>query len=241
MTVVSAELDYLDSAPNSQLIAAYDIEMVINSRAGQFPILKGIDLTVSQGELCFLMGPSGSGKTTLLQILAGMLTPTRGRVILLGEDITSLSKKDLTEFRLNNIGFIFQNFNLFSALTIEENVRMALEFKGIRGKKAIKLTQMLLELVKLADKAKFRPRDLSGGQKQRVAIARALAGYPPIIMADEPTASLDFQNGQSVMEVLRNLVTEIGCTVLIVTHDTRIVREGNRILHLDDGKISPVF
>jgi putative ABC transport system ATP-binding protein len=219
-------------------IVAHNIEMIIRTRAGSFPILRGIDLNIAQGELCFLMGPSGSGKTTLLQVLAGMLTPTSGNVTILGEEITHLSRRKLTAFRLNHIGFIFQNFNLFSALTVEENVRIALEFKGIYGKTAMQQTQALLEQVGLAEKSWQKPLDLSGGEKQRVAIARALAGHPPIIMADEPTASLDFHSGQGIIEVLRSLSGQSGCTVLIVTHDSRIVQSGDRVFHLDDGQLS---
>ncbi len=181
------------------------------------------------------MGPSGSGKTTLLSILAGMLTPTKGRINLLGQDITGLSRSRLARFRRENIGFIFQGFNLFPALTALENVETALDVKGIRGAGAKRQARSLLEEVGLADKAKQLPRDLSGGQKQRVAIARALAGNPKLIMADEPTAALDSKSGHAVIELLRQLAKEHDRTVLMVTHDPRIIDVADRVAYLEDG------
>lgn len=209
--------------------------MVFQSGGQQFQALKGINLEIQHGELQLLMGPSGSGKTTLLSILAGMLTPTAGTVYLLGQDITSMSSAQLARFRLENIGFIFQGFNLFPALTAAENVQVALEIKGIRGRRARASSQALLEAVGLGDKANLLPRDLSGGQKQRVAIARALAGHPKLIMADEPTAALDSQNGHAVIELLRQLAKEGGCTVLMVSHDARIADVADRVLCVEDG------
>jgi putative ABC transport system ATP-binding protein len=213
--------------------------MVFQSGQQWYQALKGINLEIQQGQIQLLMGPSGSGKTTLLSILAGMLTPSAGRVFLLGQEITKMSRAQLAQFRLKNIGFIFQGFNLFPALTAAENVELALEIKGIRGRKARQQAQMLLEQVGLADKAKLHPRDLSGGQKQRVAIARALAGNPQLIMADEPTAALDSHSGHAVIELLRRLAKEGGSTVLMVTHDPRIVDVADRVLYLEDGEIQP--
>ena len=201
------------------------------------PVLRDIDLSVRSGNVKLLMGPSGSGKTTLLSILAGLLSPTQGRVELLGENITALSKAQLSRFRLENIGFIFQGFNLFPALTALENVELALDLRGIRGKEARDRAQAMLEQVGLGDKASNQPRDLSGGQKQRVAIARALVARPKIVMADEPTAALDSHSGHAVMELLRKLAKEEGVTVLMVTHDPRIVDIADSIIHLEDGII----
>lgn len=184
------------------------------------------------------MGPSGSGKTTLLSILAGILAPTSGQVVVLGQEITQLSKAALAKFRLQNIGFVFQSFNLFPALTALENVEIALNLKGIKGKKAKEQAAALLKAVGLGDRLNFVPANLSGGQKQRVAIARALAGEPQIIFADEPTASLDSQNGQQVIKILYELAKQKGCTVLIVTHDPRITAIADRLTKIEDGKIS---
>ncbi|MBE9076225.1 ABC transporter ATP-binding protein [Romeria aff. gracilis LEGE 07310] len=212
--------------------------MVFRTGSVETRVLKGIDLTVSAGEIRLLMGPSGSGKTTLLSILAGILTPTGGRVNLLGQEITGLSRRQLARFRRRHIGFIFQDFNLFPALTAAENIELALKIKQRSTAEAKRLAAEYLEQVGLADRARHLPKDLSGGQKQRVAIARALAGSPKILMADEPTAALDSKTGQTVVALIQNLAKEKGCTVLMVTHDPRITDAADRITHLEDGLIS---
>lgn len=216
-------------------VVAQAVEMTFHSGAVASPVLQGVDLDISYGDIQLLMGPSGSGKTTLLSILAGILTPTQGEVYLLGHKITSMPKDRLSKFRLKNIGFIFQGFNLFPALTAEENVEVALRMKGIRGKLAKQEAKELLDQVGLADRFTYLPRDLSGGQKQRVAIARALAGNPRLIMADEPTASLDSHSGHTVIELLRDLAKQSNRTVLIVTHDPRLIDVADRVAHLEDG------
>ncbi len=219
-------------------IAACSVTMAFQSGTQHFHVLRDINLAVEKGDVQLLMGPSGSGKTTLLSILAGLLTPTAGKVFLLGQEITKMSRTKLAKFRLHNIGFIFQGFNLFPALTAIENVEVALNIKGIKGKTAKKEAMMLLEQVGLGDKIDQHPRELSGGQKQRVAIARALAGSPQLIMADEPTAALDSYSGHAVIELLRRLAKEGGATVLMVTHDPRIIDVADRILHLEDGMLA---
>ncbi|BAY53150.1 ABC transporter ATP-binding protein [Thermostichus vulcanus NIES-2134] len=219
-------------------IATTNLTKVYRSGHQEAPVLQGIDLQIQAGHLHLLMGPSGSGKTTLLSILAGILAPTSGQAVVLGQEITQLSKAALAKFRLQNIGFIFQSFNLFPALTALENVEIALNLKGIKGKKAKEQAVVLLEAVGLGDRLDFMPANLSGGQKQRVAIARALAGEPKIIFADEPTASLDSQNGQQVIKILYKLAKQNDCTVLIVTHDPRITAIADRITKIEDGKIS---
>jgi putative ABC transport system ATP-binding protein len=216
-------------------ISAQAVEMTFHSSAGAYTVLKGIDLQISPGKIEFIMGPSGSGKTTLLLILAGLLTPTTGKVQLLGTEITSLSRRELAQFRLENIGFIFQGFNLFSALTARENISVALELKGINSTVARQQAMELLDKVEIADKARLLPRDLSGGEKQRVAIARALAGNPRIILADEPTAALDAENGRLIMKLLRQLSTSGERTVLVVTHDRRLVSDGEQVVQLENG------
>jgi putative ABC transport system ATP-binding protein len=216
-------------------ILAKGVEMAFQSGQQRFQVLQGIDLEIRSGDIQLLMGPSGSGKTTLLSILAGLLTPTTGKVYLLGEEITRMSRTKLSRFRRQNIGFIFQDFNLFPALTAAENIEAVLNIKGIRGKAARYQAQALLEQVGLGLKANQKPSDLSGGQKQRVAIARALAGNPRLIMADEPTAALDSHSGHTVIELLRHLAKEGGCTVLMVTHDPRIIDVADRVAYLEDG------
>ena len=209
--------------------------MTFQSGRERFQVLKEIDWEIHCGDIQLLMGPSGSGKTTLLSILAGLLTPTAGKVYLLGQEITTMSRDKLAQFRLQNIGFIFQGFNLFPALTAAENIEVVLNVKGIRGRTARQQAQVLLEQVGLGKQAHQKPGDLSGGQKQRVAIARAIAGNPQLIMADEPTAALDSQSGHNVIELLRTLAKEQGCTVLMVTHDPRIIDVADRVAYLEDG------
>jgi putative ABC transport system ATP-binding protein len=201
--------------------------------------LRGVSLDIMPGEFLLLMGPSGSGKTTLVSILGGILTPTAGAVVAFGEQVTSMSARQLARFRLRHVGFVFQGFNLFAALSARENVQLALSLKGVRGSSARDQAGDLLGEVGLADKTERLPRDLSAGEKQRVAIARALAGSPPLIMADEPTASLDSDNGRRVTELLRALAKDRGCAVLTVTHDQRIIDCADRIVHLEDGALKP--
>jgi putative ABC transport system ATP-binding protein len=199
--------------------------------------LKSVDLEVSQGELLMLLGASGSGKTTLVSIIGCILSATSGSCKILGRETIGLSQKDLQKVRLENIGFIFQGFNLFPALTVQENVEIALDLKGIRGSKARKTSAELLERVGLKDKLRTLPANLSGGQKQRVAIARALAGEPPIILADEPTAALDSTSGKLIMDLLKELAGEQNRAVVVVTHDNRIFDYADRIVEIDDGRI----
>ncbi|MDF5725861.1 MAG: ABC transporter ATP-binding protein [Rhizonema sp. PD37] len=223
----------------TKAILVKGVEMAFQSGKQSYKVLKGVDWEIPNGDIQLLMGPSGSGKTTLLTILAGLLTPTEGHVYLLGQEITAMSRKKLAEFRQQNIGFIFQGFNLFSALTASENIEVVLNIKGIRGRAAKTSAQLLLEQVGLGDKANLKPSDLSGGQKQRVAIARALAGNPPLIMADEPTAALDSYSGHTVTDLLRKLAKENGSTVLIVTHDPRVIDLADRVAYMEDGILRP--
>jgi putative ABC transport system ATP-binding protein len=222
----------------AKVVVARGLEMEFQTGTQSFKALKGIDLDVEAGDIELLMGPSGSGKTTLLSILGGILTPTAGQVYLLNEEITRLSKSRLARFRLENIGFIFQGFNLFPALTAAENVQVALNLKGIKGAAGRRQALSLLEQVGLGDKATNLPRDLSGGQKQRIAIARALAGRPQLVLADEPTAALDSNSGRAVIQLLRNLAKEEGATVLMVTHDPRIIDIADQVVYVQDGELS---
>ena len=219
-------------------IAAQNIQMSFMSGTTETKVLKGIDLAIPPGQIRLMMGPSGSGKTTLLSILAGILTPTAGQVQLLGQEITTLSRKELTAFRRDHIGFIFQSFNLFPALTALENIELALQLKGYKGPGNQEQAFDLLKQVGLGDRANNLPADLSGGQKQRVAIARALAGEPELIMADEPTAALDSATGHDVIELMQYLAKNKGCTVLIITHDPRITDAADEITYLEDGVLA---
>jgi putative ABC transport system ATP-binding protein len=200
--------------------------------------LEGVDLDVSRGEVLLLMGPSGSGKTTLLSIMGCILHPTTGSVEVAGIETSNLSQKQLPAIRLRHIGFVFQAFNLFPTLTALENVEIALDLKGIRGARARKIAGGLLEEVGLSDKLNTFPADLSGGQKQRVALARALVGDPEVLLADEPTAALDSHTGRNIMQLMRDLAHRRGRAVAIVTHDSRVLEMGDRIIRIEDGHIA---
>jgi putative ABC transport system ATP-binding protein len=220
-------------------IAANQVEVTVKVGNNSLQILKPITWEIATGDIQLLMGRSGSGKTTLLSVLAGLLTPTGGKVNLLGTDITGLSRDRLAKFRRDHLGFVFQDFNLFPALTALENILATFELKGLKpSSKSIKQSASeLLAQVGLEAKLNQLPKQLSGGEKQRVAIARALVGNPELILADEPTASLDSQSGYLVMELLRKLAKEQKSTVLIVTHDPRILDLADRIAYLEDGKL----
>ncbi len=200
--------------------------------------LRGIDLDVHAGELLMLMGPSGSGKTTLLSIMGCILTASSGSLQIAGKEITQLKEKQLPAIRLEHIGFIFQGFNLFPTLTARENVELMLDLKGVPPAPAKKRAAELLDQVGLGSKQGSFPSDLSGGQKQRVAIARALAGDPAIILADEPTAALDFHSGQNVMQMMSELAHKRDRAVVIVTHDSRVLGFADRIVKIEDGAIA---
>ena len=200
--------------------------------------LHGIDLDVHTGELLLLIGPSGSGKTTLLSIMGCILTATSGSVRVAGTQVVGLSEKQLPALRLEHIGFVFQGFNLFPTLTAAENVELMLDLKGVPAAKAKRRAHELLEQVGLGGKYDSFPTDLSGGQKQRVAIARALAGDPQIILADEPTASLDSHTGRTVMEMMSQLAHERERAVVIVTHDSRVLHFADRMVKIEDGAIA---
>ncbi|MAX40133.1 MAG: ABC transporter [Gimesia sp.] len=200
-------------------------------------VLKGLDLAVRPGELFAIMGPSGSGKTTLLNILGLVIEPTEGRLRLGGEDIYNGKRRDLQRLRRERIGFIFQFANLIPFLTARENVLLPLELIGVRGRQAVQKGMELLDYLEVADRAEHLPEQLSGGERQRVAIARALANEPRVILADEPTASLDSERGLSVMRLLRKLSSERGTAILVVTHDTRMIGEVDRVIRLIDGQV----
>src|SRR6266508_2891303 len=195
----------------------------------------GVDLDVHPGEVVLIMGPSGSGKTTLLLMLGAMLRPTAGAIQVGGLDLASAPERRLPSLRARRFGFVFQDFNLLSALTVAENVELACNLAGVTGRPARQRARALLERVGLGRQLGFRPEQLSGGEKQRVAIARALANDPPVILADEPTANLDSAIGRQVARLLRQLATEDDRAVVIVSHDSRLREIADRVLWLEDG------
>jgi putative ABC transport system ATP-binding protein len=202
-------------------------------------VLHGVSLALEPGEIVALEGPSGSGKTTLLSILGCILTPTAGQVVVNGETVDPRRPDRLPAIRRRSIGFVFQQFNLFPALTAVENVEYALNVRGIRNGTARREAQRMIEVVGLAERRNFLPRDLSGGQKQRVAIARALAGGAPILLADEPTANLDSHVGGQVLELFRDLAKRDGRALLVVTHDPKVRTIADRVERIHDGRLVP--
>jgi putative ABC transport system ATP-binding protein len=200
-------------------------------------VLRGVTLSLDRGEIVTLEGPSGSGKTTLLSILGCILTASGGRVEVDGVPVDPARTDLLPGIRRRSIGFVFQQFNLFPALTALENVEYALNIKGVKGGAAQREAAAVLEAVGLTERKDFLPRDLSGGQKQRVAVARALAGHPPILLADEPTANLDSQVGMQILETFRNLAKRENRALLIVTHDPKVRAIADRVLTIRDGQL----
>ena len=197
--------------------------------------VRGVDLGIEPGERLLIMGPSGSGKTTLLSILGGLLTPSEGRVALAGDGLYERDDRDRAALRLRRIGFVFQSFNLLSALTAAENVQLPARLAGASAADARERADELLGRLGLAERAGHRPRDLSGGEKQRVAIARALVNRPDVVMADEPTANLDAATGRDVAQILRGLGEDEGKAVLVVSHDERLRDIASRVVRVEDG------
>jgi putative ABC transport system ATP-binding protein len=201
------------------------------------PVLIDIDLAIAPGEIVILTGPSGSGKTTLLSLMGGLRSAQQGSLNILGQELLGASKKQLVELR-SRIGYIFQAHNLLDCLTAQENVRMALRLrKNLSYGDRTAQAAAMLEAVGLGHRVNYRPDNLSGGQKQRVAIARALVTQPQLILADEPTAALDSQSGREVVELMQHLARDQGCTILLVTHDNRILDIAHRIIHMEDGRL----
>ena len=216
-------------------LSAQQLDKTYGEGATEVHAVRGVNLEVGAGEVILIMGPSGSGKTTLLSMLGAMLRPTSGQIVVDGNDITKITESRLPKLRATTFGFVFQDFNLLSALTALENVEFALNLGGVGGHGARQRAQELLTGLGMADRLYFRPDKLSGGEKQRVAIARALANQPPVILADEPTANLDSKIGHEIARLLRRIATEEKRAVVIVSHDTRLRDVADRILWLEDG------
>ena len=220
----------------SDVIAGEALVMSYPSQAGPVHALRNASLRAERGEIVLLEGPSGSGKTTMLSVLAGMLTPTAGTVWIDGRDITHLSRRERTRVRLERLGFVFQSFNLIRALTARENVDLILRARGFDRRSRGTMIDEMLGRLGIGDKGGRFPAQLSGGEQQRVAIARALVGKPAVVLADEPTSSLDQENGAAVMTVLCELARERETSVVIASHDPRIARFADRVVALSDGR-----
>jgi putative ABC transport system ATP-binding protein len=219
------------------MIEATNIVKVLGEGAARVEALKSINLSLAGGELTLLMGPSGSGKTTLLSVLGCMLSPTSGTVEIRGRSTTGLDAEELAALRRDNVGFVFQSYHLFPTLTAAENVRLALDVRGGCSRLARTKADKALATVGLSHKARAFPRELSGGEQQRVAVARTIVGDPSVILADEPTAALDSENGHAVMMMLAEIAKDPARALFIVTHDPRIMPFADRILRIEDGRI----
>jgi putative ABC transport system ATP-binding protein len=215
------------------------VEKVFGSGAAVVQALNGVNLDAYRGEVLLLMGPSGSGKTTLLSIMGCILRPSAGHVRIRDQEVADLTRKDLTMLRLRHIGFVFQDFNLLSTLSAAENVEMPLLLAGLGAKEARGRALAVLESVGMSNRSRAFPADLSGGEKQRTAIARALINNPSLLLADEPTAALDFKNGRVILEMLRECCRKHECGVVIVSHDSRACEFVDRIACLEDGRLVP--
>lgn len=218
------------------LISATGVTRVFGSGVTAVHALRGIDLEIQRGEFIALVGPSGSGKTTLLNQLGALDVPTAGNLVVLGQDLNNLKEAERAELRLSRIGFVFQSYNLVPVLTARENVEFVLELQGVGSERKDRALTILKDLG-LEKEANRRPSEMSGGQQQRVAVARAIASRPQLILADEPTANLDSENAETLMDLMRRLHNEYNMTFLFATHDARVMRHAERVITLEDGRV----
>ena len=219
------------------LITCRDVVKVYGTGNAEVHALRGVNLDVYPGEITMLVGPSGCGKTTLLSVIAGILRPTSGNVNALGNDLTRMSSWRRTAFRRDNVGFVFQQFNLLPALTAAENAAVPLVIQGYSRWKALAKAKELLDKMGMGNRVNNLPGQLSGGQQQRVAIARALVHHPHLLVCDEPTSALDAKTGHTILELLRSIAIEGDRAVIIVTHDSRIFEFADTLARMDDGRI----
>ena len=221
------------------IVAIRNLSKIYRQGEIEIAALDDVSLDIARGEFLSLMGPSGSGKSTLLHIIAGVDRPTSGHCFVGGVEVTSLNESELADWRNQNVGFIFQSFNLIPVLTAFENVELPLLLMNLSATQRRALVNTALELVGLADRRKHLPKQMSGGQEQRVAIARAIATDPRLIVADEPTGNLDAASADTVLEILQTLSAKAGKTVIMVTHDPRAASHGSRTIHLEKGRLLP--
>jgi putative ABC transport system ATP-binding protein len=220
-----------------KVIEIKNLEKIYNSTSVPVHAVNGINLEFQEGEFAAIVGPSGSGKTTLLNILGGLDDPTHGQVIINNEDLSTLSSSDRIKFRLNNIGFVFQSYNLIPVMTAFENVEFIMQLQKWPKPKRHERTKQLLKAVGLEERMHNRPNKLSGGQQQRVAVARALASKPRFILADEPTANLDSKSTETLLDIMEKLNREENITFIFSTHDQRVVKKARRVITVEDGKV----
>jgi putative ABC transport system ATP-binding protein len=225
---------------NGLAVVCQNIIKTYDAGSQKITALQGIDLEVRVGELMMLVGPSGCGKTTLISVIAGILDQDSGLCSVFGQDLLKLSSREKLRFRAENIGFVFQAYNLLPTLNAAENVSIPLILNGMERREAVRKANGVLEQVGLGNRATSLPSQLSGGQQQRVAIARALVHSPKLIVCDEPTSALDHETGQHVLELLKSVAVDRSRALVIVTHDARIFDFADRIAQMDDGKIVKV-
>lgn len=223
---------------NEVVLDVRDLRKTFGAGAARVVAVDGVDLTVRRGETIIISGPSGAGKTTLITLLGGILTPTSGTVRIAGHDIGAMSAARSAEVRRSKVGFVFQTFGLLDALTARENVEVPLNLSGKGGAPTREKAERLLASLGMAKRLHAKPRTLSGGEKQRVAIARALMNDPELILADEPTASLDSKQGRQVADILRSLADSYDVAVVVVSHDERIYDIADRVVWLEDGRLT---
>ena len=220
-----------------KIIEIKNLHKTYNETVVPVHAVNGINLTFEEGEFAAIVGPSGSGKTTLLNMVGGLDNPTQGEIIVNTINITKMKAKQLTDFRMKYIGFVFQAYNLIPVLTAKENVEFIMHLQGKPKNEREKRTKELLEAVGLGDRINSRPNKLSGGQQQRVAVARALASKPKFVLADEPTANLDSTSTENLLNIMENLNNNENITFIFSTHDQRVVNKARRVITIEDGKV----
>lgn len=221
----------------NSIIEAQDVTKVYQTGTTEAQALRGVAINVGQGEFVAIVGPSGSGKTTLLNLIGALDVSTAGQLTVLGRDIKTLSKRQRADMRLHQLGFVFQAYNLMPVLSAQENVQFVLELQGNK-QDSPKRARAILDQLGLGELAQRRPNELSGGQQQRVAIARAVATQPQLVLADEPTANLDGENAEILLNLMRDLNQNQGITFVFSTHDPRVVAHARRVVTLVDGKVT---
>jgi len=222
------------------VIRVCDVKRVYRLEGEEVHALRGITLDIYRGEYLSIMGPSGSGKSTLFNMIGGLDRPSSGKVILDGQDMASLDERKLAWLRGNKIGYIFQSFNLIPTLSALENVTLPLIFAGVPVDEAEKKAWVILERVGLGHRVKHRPDELSGGQRQRVACARALVNNPSVVLADEPTGNLDLKTGEEILDLLKDLQSESGATIICATHDHKMLAASDRVVWIRDGQVERI-
>ncbi len=226
----------MTDSSSTSAIETVNLSMTYRSGKVDVPALQDVNLTVEHGEFIAVMGPSGCGKSTLLHLLGGLLQPTSGQILIDGTDISRLSDSERTAVRRRKIGYVFQRFNLLPTLSAKGNIELAKRIHG-NGHLSSNGVEQIFSMLGLSDKINFRPAELSGGEQQRVAIARAIINRPSIVLADEPTGSLDSRNSRTVLQILRDLNEKLGQTIVMITHDSEAASTARRVIEMRDGQI----